>query len=48
MAFRLGTVREVVSRNLSRFQAEGLLRLRRREITIADRAGLEREAETEL
>ncbi|MGE5645066.1 MAG: Crp/Fnr family transcriptional regulator [Acidobacteriota bacterium] len=48
LAFRLGTVREVVSRNLSRFQAEGLLRLQKREITLTDRAGLEREAETEL
>jgi CRP-like cAMP-binding protein len=48
MAFRLGTVREVVSRNLSRFQAEGLLRIHRREITLLDRAGLEREAETEF
>jgi CRP/FNR family transcriptional regulator len=48
MAFRLGTVREVVSRNLSRFQAEGLLRVLKREITLLDRQGLEREAETEL
>jgi CRP-like cAMP-binding protein len=48
LAFRLGTVREVVSRNLSRFQAEGLLRAARREITLLDRAGLKREAETEL
>lgn len=48
LALRLGTVREVVSRNLSRFQAEGLLRVHRREITVVDRAGLEREAETEL
>ncbi len=48
LAFRLGTVREVVSRNLSRFQAEGLMRVHRRELTILDRTGLEREAETEL
>ena len=48
LAFRLGTVREVVSRNLSRFQAEGLLRIQRREIQLLDRAGLQREAETEL
>jgi CRP-like cAMP-binding protein len=48
LAFRLGTVREVVSRNLGRFQAEGLVRIERREITLLDRAGLEREAETEL
>jgi CRP-like cAMP-binding protein len=48
LAFRLGTVREVVSRNLGRFQAEGLLRVQRREISLLDRSGLEREAETEL
>ncbi len=48
LAFRLGTVREVVSRNLSRFQAEGLLRLQRREVTLLDPHGLEREAETEM
>jgi CRP/FNR family transcriptional regulator len=48
LALRLGTVREVVSRNLSRFQAEGLLRIQRREIELLDRAGIEREAETEL
>jgi CRP-like cAMP-binding protein len=48
LAFRLGTVREVVSRNLSRFQAEGLLRIQRREIEILDRTGLQAEAETEL
>jgi CRP/FNR family transcriptional regulator len=48
LALRLGTVREVVSRNLSRFQAEGLLKVARREITLLDRPGLEHEAETEL
>lgn len=48
LAFRLGTVREVVSRNLSRFQAEGLIRLQRRQLTILDRVGLQREAETEI
>ncbi len=48
LAFRLGTVREVVSRNLGRFQAEGLLRMHRRELVLLDRAGLEREAETEF
>jgi len=41
-------VREVISRNLSRFQAEGLLRIHRREITLRDREGLEREVQTEL
>jgi CRP/FNR family transcriptional regulator len=48
MALRLGTAREVISRNLSRFQAEGLLRIERREIVLLDRTGLEREADTEL
>ncbi len=48
LAYRLGTVREVVSRNLGRFQAEGLLRIDRRQISLLDRCGLEREAETEL
>jgi CRP-like cAMP-binding protein len=48
LAFRLGTVREVVSRNLSRFQAEGLLRIQKREVTLLDREGLAREADTEL
>lgn len=48
LALRLGTVREVISRNLSRFQAEGLLRIQRREVTVLDRAGLERECEMEI
>ena len=47
LAARLGTVREVVSRNLSRFQAEGLIQLGRREVRILDARGLEQEAETE-
>ncbi len=48
LASRLGTVREVVSRNLSRFQAEGLLRIQAREICVFDHEGLAREAETEI
>lgn len=48
LALRLGTVREVVSRNLSRFQAEGLIRIQAREVTLLDPAGLSREAETEF
>ncbi|MBI3693678.1 MAG: Crp/Fnr family transcriptional regulator [Acidobacteria bacterium] len=48
LALRLGTVREVVSRNLSRFQAEGLVRIQSREIHLLDCAGLQREAETEM
>jgi CRP/FNR family cyclic AMP-dependent transcriptional regulator len=48
LASRLGTVREVVSRNLGRFQAEGLIRLGKKEVTILDPDGLTREAETEF
>lgn len=46
LANRLGTVREVVSRNLGRFQSEGLIRLHRRDLQILNRAGLAAEAET--
>jgi len=45
LASRLGTVREVVSRNLARFRAEGLLRIQGHRVAILDRAGLERESE---
>ncbi|RPJ68864.1 MAG: Crp/Fnr family transcriptional regulator [Acidobacteria bacterium] len=48
MAMRLGTAREVVSRNLSRFQANGLIRIHKRQLVILDREGLRHEAETEL
>ncbi len=48
LAFRLGTVREVVSRNLSRFQDRGFLRLEKRQVCLLDTEGLQREAETEL
>jgi CRP-like cAMP-binding protein len=45
LASRLGTVREVVSRNLARFRAQGLIRLEDRQVSILDRPGLERECE---
>jgi CRP-like cAMP-binding protein len=45
MASRLGTVREVVSRNLGRFRAEGLIRIQGHQVQIVNQAGLEREAE---
>jgi CRP-like cAMP-binding protein len=45
LASRLGTVREVVSRNLARFRAEGLLQVQGHRICILDRAGIERESE---
>ncbi|MGH9476841.1 MAG: Crp/Fnr family transcriptional regulator [Terriglobales bacterium] len=48
LALALGTVREVVSRNLSRFQAEGMVRLKPREIELLDAEALRREAECEL
>lgn len=44
IAFQLGSVREVVSRNLSRFQSEGMIRVERGMVEIADRAALEAEA----
>jgi CRP/FNR family transcriptional regulator len=47
LAARLGTVREVVSRNLSRFQAEGMLQVVKRRVSILDAASLRAEAETE-
>jgi len=46
LALRLGTVREVISRNLSRFQAEGFIRIDRRKVTIVDAEALRNEAET--
>lgn len=48
LAARLGTVREVVSRNLSRFQAEGLVKIVKRQILIVDAEALRGEAETEF
>jgi CRP/FNR family transcriptional regulator len=47
LASRLGTVREVVSRNLARFRAEGLILVQGHRITIDNRAGLETEAEAQ-
>jgi CRP/FNR family transcriptional regulator len=47
LASRLGTVREVVSRNLARFRAAGLIRLQDRQVEIVNRAGLEQEAEAQ-
>jgi CRP/FNR family transcriptional regulator len=48
MAMRLGTAREVVSRNLSRLQADGLISLHKRHLVILDADALAREAVTEL
>jgi CRP/FNR family transcriptional regulator len=45
LASRLGTVREVVSRNLARFRAQGIIRIQDRHVEIVKRAELEQEAE---
>lgn len=47
LASQIGTVRELVSRNLSRFQAEGLLKIDGRTVTITDLKGLEAELQAE-
>lgn len=47
LASRLGTVREVVSRNLARFRVQGYVRIEGREIIVADQAGLRSEMESE-
>lgn len=46
LAAELGTVRELVSRNLGRLQAEGYLELNGRTIVVKDLAGLKREQES--
>ena len=43
LAFQIGTVRELVSRNLSRFQSEGILKTEGRTLIIKDLAALEAE-----
>jgi len=43
LASELGTVRELVSRNLGRLQAEGFLEVEGRKIVVKDVAGLKRE-----
>lgn len=45
LAAQIGTVRELVSRNLSRFQAEGLLIIEGRDLIIRDLKALEAELE---
>jgi CRP/FNR family cyclic AMP-dependent transcriptional regulator len=46
LAFQIGTVRELVSRNLSHLQAEGLLKMRGRTVVIPNLSALEAEIET--
>jgi CRP/FNR family transcriptional regulator len=43
LAGQIGTVRELVSRNLARLQAQGLIAMNGRELTVLDTAGLEAE-----
>ncbi|MCL5671114.1 MAG: helix-turn-helix domain-containing protein [Acidobacteria bacterium] len=47
LASRIGTVRELVSRNLSRLQAAGLIKLDGRTVVIPDIEALESEVESE-
>ncbi len=41
LASQIGTVRELVSRNLARLQAQGFIEMKGREVTIVDLEGLE-------
>lgn len=43
LAFQIGTVRELVSRNLSYFQSEGMLKVEGRKVTITNLQALEAE-----
>ena len=43
IASQIGTVRELVSRNIARLQAQGFINIHGREITILDQPGLEAE-----
>jgi CRP/FNR family transcriptional regulator, cyclic AMP receptor protein len=47
LAAQIGTVRELVSRNLSRFQAEGLIQMDGRSVVIVDPKKLESELSSE-
>ena len=46
LAAELGTVRELISRNLSRLQAEGYLEVNGRSIIVKDLAGLKEAQES--
>ncbi len=46
LASHIGTVRELVSRNLSRFQAEGMLQIDGRTVTISNLKALESETDS--
>lgn len=46
LASQIGTVRELVSRNLSRFQAEGMLKIDGRKVTVINLKALEAELQS--
>jgi len=46
LASQIGTVRELVSRNLSRFQAEGMLKVEGRNVVVTDLKALEAELQS--
>jgi CRP/FNR family transcriptional regulator len=46
LASQVGTVRELVSRNLSRLQAEGMLKIDGRTVTICNLKALEAEIDS--
>lgn len=46
LASQIGTVRELISRNLSRFQAEGMIKLDGRNVVITDLKALEAELQS--
>jgi CRP-like cAMP-binding protein len=47
LASRLGTVREVVSRNLGRFRSQGFIAIQDRHLQILNRDGLQQESEAQ-
>jgi len=46
LASQIGTVRELISRNLSRFQAEGMIKIEGRNVFITDLKALEAELQS--
>jgi len=46
LASQIGTVRELISRNLSRFQVEGMIRIDGRQVTVTDLEALEAELQS--
>jgi CRP/FNR family transcriptional regulator len=47
LASQIGTVRELISRNLSRFQLEGLIKIDGRSVIIRDLKALEAELQSD-